>query len=261
MSEFYKKIGVIVGVICALIVGFIAIRTSSDPETGQEIGKALSVLPFSGGILSFLQRILPLNSAMLTITDNKPFIASLLILFVQTTIQSPLMLLLNNTLGPVLFRTNANEYSIVADPNARRVKNKIGTKLGKLFAVCIVVPFIAFLAGYLLQMLFDWVNAQVLPLTILIYILAFAVIIGIALIPVFLSGTRRAFLSFGASALQRIVYVFITNTVIIAVVAELFSGVSGWHFITALLALFFWMTIYSDTDGFLEHRLVRSTRW
>ena len=185
MPEFCKKIGVFIALIFGLGFGYLIIRTNTDPETGREIGQALSVLPFSGATLSLLQWILPLDSAMLAIGDSKPFVVSLLILLVQTVIQSPLMLLLNNTMGPVLFRTNANEYSVVGDPSASRAKDKILRRLGKLLIVCIVVPLIAFFAGYLLQMAFDWVNARPLPLTILIYVLAFAAVIGVALIPVF----------------------------------------------------------------------------
>lgn len=255
MMEWYKKVGVLVALVFGLGIGFVAIRGSMDLETATEIASALSVLPFSDGLLHLLRSVVYIDPAYV-IRSDRPWFSSLLILFLQTLIQSPLLLLLNNTMGPVLFRTNANEYSVVGDWNASRTKDKILRRLGKLVMVIILVPVIAFLAGWLVSSAGTWVGLRPVFLQVLIYLVAFIIVIGLALLPLWIHPEGFSYGMFAASTVQRVIYVLITNLLIIAVVSILVAGSSGWHFMFALLLLLMWMTIYSDTDGFLEHKRV-----
>ena len=258
MQQFYKRVIVFVCLIFGLGFGFIMIRSSVDAETGKSFADAMSVLPFSDSILHWLQSFLPLDRQLFDIQQHRPFIMQLLILLVEAAILSPILLAINNFMGPILFRTRANEYSVTGDWNAARTKDKIIRRLVKLLLITIIVPVVAFFSGYLLDMLFGWVNGLFIVWRVLCYVLAFVIVVAAALIPVFLKGTRNALMTFGVGALQRVLYVFITNVVILAVVALLVAGVAGWDFMFGLLVMFAWMTFYSDTDGFLAHRLVRA---
>ena len=258
MQQFYKRVIVFVCLIFGLGFGFIMIRSSIDAETGRSFADAMSVMPFSDSILHWLQSFLPLDRQLFNIEQSRPFVMQLLILLVEAAILSPILLAINNTMGPILLRSRANEYSVTGDWNAGRTKDKIVRRLVKLLLITIVVPVVAFLSGYLLDMLFDWVNSLFVVWRVICYIVAFALVALLALLPVLLKSTRGAYTAFAISAAQRIVYVFITNMVILATVALLVAGVSGWDFMAALLVLFAWMTFYSDTDGFLAHRIVRA---
>ena len=255
MSEWYKKVGVLVALILGLGLGFVAVRGSMDLETANEIASGLSVLPFSDWLLRLLKGMVHIDPAYVIQVQN-PWFTSLLILFVQTLIQSPILLLLNNAMGPVLFRTNANEYSVVGDWSASRTKDKILRRLGKLVLVIILVPLIAFLAGWMISTAQEWVGKRPTWLQVIIYILVFLLVVALACLPIWMHPRGFSYGVFLASAAQRIIYVLITNFLIIAVVSILVAGSSGWHFMLALLILLAWMTIYSDTDGFLAHKLV-----
>ena len=258
MQQFYKRIIVFVCLIFGLGFGFIMIRSSVDEETGKSFADAMSVLPFSDAILHWLRSLLPLDATVFDIHQERPFVMQLLILLVEAVILSPILLAINNLMGPILLRTRANEYSVAGDWNAARTKDKIVRRLVKLLLIAIIVPVVAFFSGYLLDMLFGWVNGLFIVWRVLCYALAFVIVVAIALIPVFLENSRKRFVAFGVSALQRILYVFITNVVILAVVALLVAGASGWDFMVGLLVMLAWMTCYSDTDGFLAHKIVRA---
>lgn len=251
MDRFLKKSWMYIALIFGLGIGFLAIRTSMDAETGREIAGAMSSIPFSDGIYGFLRLFIPMDPAMFPIDDRRFFLVSLLILLIQAAIQAPLMLVVNNAFGPILFRSNGNEYSIIGDPSPNRAKDKLISKLLRLLALVIIIPLIAFFSGWLCDLAFGWINSHGIVLRIIIYAVIVACLVGLAYIPIHFVGARTAYWAIAASAVQSVIYVFITNMMIIAVVGILVSGVSGWHFMFALLALAVWMVIYSDTDGFL----------
>lgn len=257
MPFLARKVGVILALVLGVCFFFVMLRTSIDAESRQQIGQGISSIPFSSIALSVVQRFIPLDKTF-TITNTDNIFMSLLVLFIQTLIQSPVMLLINNTMGPILMRSNAREYSIVGDSNIKRTKTKIIKKISKVIVLIIFIPLLAFSISKLLQMGFDWVNSQNIIVTILIYLLIIALFAGIIALPILVNNTRKFFKKFGIDLLQRFIYVAITNIMVIAVVATLIAGINGWHFSFVLLAFVIWMTIYSDTDGFISKYYYRN---
>lgn len=254
-STFYRKTGLFVALIFGLGFGFVMIRSSMDFETAADIAKGISFIPFSPWIFKVLSSFIPMDPAMFPIPDTTPFFSALLVLLLQTFIQSPVLALINSVFGPILFRSNANEYSVAYDPDATRAKGKIYRRLGKLLAILIVVPIIAFLCGYLLNFVVTWIGGVPIGWRILLYFAIIILIVLLAWLPFLFRSMGKAYLSTIGTSIQRLIYVFITNAMVVMVVAVLVAGVSGWHFMFALLALMTWMIIYSDTDGFLiSHR-------
>lgn len=255
MDNFLKKSWMYIALIFGLGFGFLAIRSSMDAGTSKDIAGAMSSIPFADGIYGFLRAFIPMDPGMFPIEDKHFFLVSLLILLIQAAIQAPIMLFINNAFGPILFRTG-RAYSIAADPSATRSKNKLINKLLRLLALVIIIPMIAFFSSWLFSSAIGWINGRNIILRTVIYVVIVACLVGIVLIPMRFAGARKVYWAAGAYIVQSVVYVFITNVLIIAVVGILVSGISGWHFMFALLALAAWMVVYSDTDTFLIRRRV-----
>lgn len=258
-DEWQAKLWVLVATVLGFWIVPLAIRTNLDQEARDEIAQGLSSIPFSSGILKFVEQIFSLDPKFFAISNDKAFLPALLVLLVQTLIQSPLLLLLNNTMGPVLFKQNPNEYSVLGDWNSVRTRDKILRRIGKLMLITVLIPTIAFFCSYFLDMGFTWIDSQAIFLRVIIYVLLIVAIVALIVLPFFATGVRKFYWAHAVGVVQRISYVFITNIVIIAVVATFIVGSSG-QFLMMFLALFVWMTIYSDTDGFLERRFVGTSQ-
>lgn len=256
-DEWQAKMWVLVAAVLGFWIVPLAIRTSLDQETRDEIAQGLSSIPFSSGILRFVEQLFALDSSYFTISGDRAFLPAVLVLLVQTLIQSPLLLLFNNLMGPVLFKRNPGEYSVLGDWNSKRTSTKIQQRIGKLLLITVLIPAIAFLSSYLLDAAFAWINSRAAFLKILIYVVTVVVVVALMVLPFFIGGVRKFYWALAAGIVQRISYVFITNVVIVAVVATFILGSSG-QFLFMFLLLFAWMTIYSDTDGFLERRFVKT---
>lgn len=88
-STFYRKTGLFVALIFGLGFGFVMIRSSMDFETAADIAKGISFIPFSPWIFKVLSSFIPMDPAMFPIPDTTPFFSALLVLLLQTFIQSP----------------------------------------------------------------------------------------------------------------------------------------------------------------------------
>ena len=117
MQQFYKRVIVFVCLIFGLGFGFIMIRSSIDAETGRSFADAMSVLPFSDSILHWLQSFLPLDRQLFNIEQSRPFVMQLLILLVEAAILSPILLAINNTMGPILLRSRIRARTLSPKPS------------------------------------------------------------------------------------------------------------------------------------------------
>ena len=251
-----KKLGLLAGFLVGFWFVAMAFRTSMNPEAGAEFAQGLSVLPLSGGIFAVLNAFMHVDTRLFNITTSPFLPVSFLVLIVQGAIQSPLMILLNMLFGPFLFSPyQRGGYSIAADPNYGRAKNKLMSKIWKLLGSFIATICIALFAAWLVDYALSWVNAQMIILRILIYILIFAVVVAIVVLPFVIASqaVHDVMLRILGNLVQSCLYAFITNACIIAVVAATTAGSSLGQIAITLLVFLAWMIIYTDTDGFFIH--------
>lgn len=246
-----KKIGLFAGFIVGFWLVAVAIRTSMDPQTGMEFANGMSALPFAGFIFAVLNSFMHVDTSLFAITSSPFFLISLLILVLQGALQSPLMLLINYMFGPFLFAPSGRGYSLMEDPSYARTKNKLINNvwklIGSLTATICIVLFCAWLVNYAL----DWVNGQMLLWRILIYVAAVAVVALIVALPfVVTSQTGHALvIRLFCNAGQSILYAFLTNACVIAVVAAIVAGRSVGQIAVTVIVFMVWMVVYTDTDG------------
>lgn len=246
-----KKIGLFAGFVVGFWLVAMAIRTSMDPATGMWFASGLSSLPFAGFIFAMLNSFMHVDTTLFAINSSPFFLISLLILVLQGALQSPLMLLLNYMFGPFLFAPSGRGYSLAADPSYARTKDKLISKVwklvGSLAATICIVMFCAWLVNYAIA----WVNAQMILWRILIYVAAVAVVVLVVALPFLVTSQagHDMVIRFFCSAGQSIVYAFITNACVIAVVAAISAGRSIGQIAVSLLVFMMWMIVYTDTDG------------
>lgn len=251
-----KKMGLFAGFIIGFWFVAMAIRTSMDPQTGKEFADGLSVLPFAGGVFAVLNSFMQVDTSLFAITTSPFFLTSLLVLILQGALQSPLMILLNGLFGPFLFSPyQRGGYSIAADPNYARAKQKLFNKIWKLLGSLIATIVIALFCAWLVDYAFNWVNSQMIVWRILIYLAAVAVVALIVALPFLITSQadRSVLVRIFCNVGQSVLYAFITNVCIIAVAAAISAGRSIGQIAVTLIVFLFWMVVYTDTDGFFIH--------
>ncbi|MBT1177688.1 hypothetical protein [Bifidobacterium callimiconis] len=248
-----------IGLFALFIAGFwlvaVAWRTSIDPATGMEFAAGMSTLPFAGGIFHVLNSFMHVDTSLFSISSGPFFLIAIIILIVQGALQAPLMLLLNGLFGPFLFSPyQRGGYSVVADPNIMRAKDKLLNKAGKLLGSLIATICVALFAAWLVNYALDWVNQHNILVRILIYVVAVAIAGLLVVAPFLISGVGHDFLvGVLGNLAQSVVYAFITNVCIIAVVMSTTAGPSIGQIGITLLVFLAWMIIYTDTDGYFIH--------
>lgn len=255
-----------VGLIALYIVGFwcvaLMFRGGMDPATGAEFAAGMSTLPFANVIFAVLNSFMHVNLALFNITTGPFILVSLIVLIVQGALQSPLMVLLNGLFGPFLFSPYQRRgYSVTGDPNLYRAKNKLIHKSVQLLGSLIVTICIALFSAWLVDYAIDWVNGRSIFLRILIWVAIVIVTALIVVLPFLLTGAGRDLLfALLGNLAQSVLYAFITNVCIIAVVMSASAGPSLGQIGITLLVFMAWMIIYTDTDGYFIHSRGRRRR-